>query len=184
MKIDSVVKDFVESYDEEVMRYLENISSDFALKVSESKIGSIELDESFDQIRKYIEGYSAYKVENKNNDEAVSNDNINEAADKFINNPDLFKECKIPYSDIPKTIQSYIEGVKSIINTINKSKEIMMLEDVGHEDVGYLNSIIDKFTDRITEAFTPVMENFVQASGYNSAQAIKNRKAYQKQVIL
>ena len=65
MKIDSVVKNFVESYDEEVMRYLENISSDFALKVSESKIGSIELDESFNQIRKYIEGYSAYKVENK-----------------------------------------------------------------------------------------------------------------------
>lgn len=175
MKIDSAIKDFSEKYDRDAIQSIDNISKDYALKISESTIKVFNLVESFDIFSKYLKGYSTYKLENVNNPESSSQDTIKESVKKFIDTK-IFTETEIKYSALPSFIKGYFEGVNLLIETVDNIKRNMIDCDVDSEDIGDINEFVDMFMDKFNESFYPTMDRILWASGYNSKKKLYDRE--------
>lgn len=184
MKIDSIVKEFVESYDREVMEHIEKLSNDYALGISKFKFDIFNINESFNKMKLYLDGYKSYKVENVENEEAISNEEIMEAANRFIADPSLFEESKIPYSEIPNFIKGYIEGFESLKDKMEEVKTELVENCIDQESIGQVNDIVESFTEVVCEKFEPIMEKIVRASGYTTKKNLQNIKPSDKKVIL
>jgi hypothetical protein len=172
MIIDNAIKDFLEKYDEESMKFIDVISKDFGLNITGQTLPGFNIQESFDTFGKYLEGYCDYIIKNAGNDNRSSDETINESVDTFINTQ-LFSECKLKYSELPSFVKSYTEGVKSLTSTINKVKEDLVMEGFQQESAN-VNKYSDKFMIKMNEAFEPCMDKILGASGY------KTKKRFEK----
>lgn len=165
MKIDNAIKVFTEKYDEEAMRYIDELSSEIGLKHHGFGMKGIALQESFDKFSEYLEGYGNYKVKNMNNPNASTQDAIRSATEKFINES-VFHEKKLKYCDSNKFVASYIEGVQHLLGKVDEVKNAMTEAGVDPEAIGDINSFTDRFMERVDSLFYPIMESLMKASGY------------------
>lgn len=171
MKLDNAIKIFIERYNRDIIQSIDNISKDYALNISDSKIKVFNLNESFNIFNEYIKGYASYKIENVNNPNASSQDTIKESVKKFIDN-NIFKEECIKYSELPSFITGYANGINLLNETVDNIKRDMADSDVDQEHIGDINEFCDMFIDKFHESFDPAMDKILWASGYNSRKKI------------
>lgn len=183
MKIDNLLKEFTETYDRDSLESIDNISNDFSLKVSNSKINLVNLNESFDKFKKYLRGYSEYKINKSNEAKQVTRDEIYESMNNFVDT--LFKtEEAIPYNEVSNYIKSYIENVNDLIKETETIKTHMEDSNVDLSEVGDVNDFVDVFVDHLQEAFSPSMDKILWASGYNAKQRLSKDYKKPKQNIV
>lgn len=185
MKIDKCLENFIESYDKEMMMFIEKLNNDRSLSLTDSKINLVNIKESFDTFNNYIKGYSAYKIENKNNSNESPQYAIKESVNKFIDN-ELFKSTDVRYDNINEYVQSYIEGVKETLDNIDGLKSLMMEAGVDLEYVGDLNEFVDNFIEKMNNNFNESMNKILQASGYFTHQSLfkPNKEKKEKPIFV
>jgi tRNA U34 5-carboxymethylaminomethyl modifying enzyme MnmG/GidA len=175
MKIDSSIKEFLEKYNDEAMQSIEEISSEFGLVSQRNKIKLFNLNEDINKFINYMEGYSNYKIKNINNENASTNESISDQVNIFMDK-ELFKESEVLYSELPKFVSSYINGIKDIGGKVDEWKEKMLEAEVDYESIGIINDFVDTFTERLNEKFDNSMNKILWASGYNSKKKLSENK--------
>lgn len=175
MIIDSAVKEFMEKYNREAIESIDKISENYGLNINNYKIKLFNLKESFDKFQQYIKGYASYKVENLNNEKASPQNAITERTHIFINDG-IIEPKEFKYSELPSFVESYVNGINTLLETIDEVKELMTDGNVDQSAIGDINEYVDLFMTKINESFEPAMDKILWASGYNSRQALLNKK--------
>lgn len=180
MKIDSAIKEFLEKYDTEAIRSIDELAQDLSLTRQKAKMPAFNLQEGIDTFIEFLEGYANYKIENINNEKASPHEAIVEHTKLFISGK-LFKETtetgedeEILIESIPKFVESYIKGIPNVISTIDKLKAAMLESGTDLESIAVINDFADDFMESLHERFDPVMDKILWASGYNSKIALRN----------
>lgn len=181
MKIDSAIQNFLEKYDAESMDSIDRVSGELGLRASGSTIPVFNIKESFDRFDEYLRGYGQYKIENIENPKASPQETIRENVASFINNH-IFECAEIQYPKLPEFVQTYLEGISSLLETIDGVKHDMMVEGVDMEAVGDVNDFTDHFMDKLQEHFDPAMDRILWASGYNAHQRMMHPSNEDKEV--
>ena len=176
MKIDTALREFTESYDREAMASLDQVSRDRSLVKTKSTIAAFNLNECFNRFRDYIGGYAEYMIKNLNDPKRSTREEIHEAVDRFIGEG-LVESVDIPYTEIPAFVQRYASGIAEVIEAVDRAKSSMMEHAVDADAVGDVNDFTDKFMDKLSESFTPTMDRFLWASGYNSRKVLFGKPA-------
>ena len=171
MKLDTAIKTFYEKYDRDAIQSIETISKEYGLNIHGHTIKSFNITEAFNIFSKYLQGYSEYKIENANSENASSQETIKESVQKFINTQ-VFKECETKYSELPTFVTGYFNGVKTLLETVDEVKRNMTDNNVDVEAIGDINEFADMFMDKLHESFDPTMDQILWASGYNSKQRL------------
>lgn len=184
MKTDTAIQEFLEKYDREAISSINELSTEYGLRINRVPIKVFSIKEGFDNFQAYLRGYSSYKMSNHNNEKASPQEVIKEAVDKFIDTQ-LFVEKDTTYDMLGEFIESYINGIKGLNETVDSIKRDMMESGVVcQEDIGDVNEFVDKFMDKLHESFDPTMDRILWASGYNSRKAIFGRKKKEEPVFL
>lgn len=173
MRIDSAVQVFSEKYDREAIESIDEISRERGLVLNRTTIPAFNLNESFTMFSQYLKEYAEYKVKNLNNEKASPQDAIQESVSMFIETQ-LFHEEAVKYSDLPKFVMSYIEGIDTLTEAVDEAKRIMMEADVDSGAIADVNDFADKFMDRLHESFDPTMDKILRASGYTTRKELSN----------
>lgn len=173
MIIDSAIKTFLEKYDREAIDSINNVSKDLGAIHNKYTIKGFNINEAFNKFQDYIKGYASYKIENINNPDASPQSAIIESVQRFIDTQ-LFEEKDLLYPELPTFVESYVNGIESLISTIEDVKHTMMESDIDGEYIGNVNEFADKFMIKLHESFDPVMDKILWASGYNSKRALSN----------
>lgn len=171
MKIDSALKEFTEKYNSEMIESIDDVSKNFGYNISGYKMPVVNINESVNNFKIFMEGYLDYEKKYVGN-YPTPHERVVEQTNAFIESAELFKEEKIPYSEIPNYVKSYVEGIKTLSDMTDKVKEGLMECGTDIEYIGDVNSFVDKFTERMQESFYPVMDQILWASGYNARQRL------------
>ena len=175
MKIDNSIKLFLKKYDEEAMKSIDDIQNDIGLVYNKHKIELFNINECFDKFNEFITGYAKYKIDNINNENASENETIYEKTKIFIN--DLFKEYLIPYERLTTFVECYINGIKNTIKNMEEIKNLMMENNIDLDSLGFVNDLVDEFTEKLTESFDKSMDKILLATGYTTSKILdKNNK--------
>ena len=183
MKIDSAIQTFTEKYDRVAMESIDELSNDLGLCANRSTIKGFNIQEAFDRFSEYLKGYGEYKIENKENSKASPQDVIRENVANFIDNH-VFECADIPYSRVNEFVRTYLEGIESLISTIDTVKNDMIVEDVDLEAVGDVNDFADHFMGKLQECFDPVIDKILWASGYNAHQRMMKTGSASREGVL
>lgn len=184
MRIDSAIKSFTEKYDRLAIESVDQISNDFGLNVSGSTIKGFNIIESFQMFESYLRGYARYKIENANNPKASPQEAICEAANNFIGTQ-LFAEKNMKYSELPGFVKGYVEGIESLLKTIDDTKGSMMEAGIDQSCIADINGFVDTFIESLDTKYVPVMEKILWASGYKSNQALSGKiEGYKKEAAV
>lgn len=167
MKLDKLLKEFVETYSSEAMKFIEKMCTDKGAINRGETVKGFNFQEGLDNFMNYIEGYAKYKVENKNNDKASSHQTIKEAATQFIQEK-LFTEKELLYPEVTSLVEGYLSGVTTLLEKIDTLKGMMMEEDVDGDSIGTLNEFADDFVVELQESFEPFMNHLLLISGYKT----------------
>lgn len=176
MKIDTALHVFSEKYDREAIESIERISSQLGLQMNGYTVKAFNLTEAFNRFSEYLQGYGAYKAENVDNPKASTQDAIKENVSKFIDGY-VFEEKDVKCTDLPGFVRGYVEGITSLIETVDAVKSTMLDAGVAQEAVGDVNDFVDCFMDKLQESFDPAMNRILWASGYNARQRMKDVKS-------
>ena len=184
MKLDKAIKNFTEKYDRTAMQYIEKVSSEFGLVYNKQSIPAFNMSEAFNKFEEYIEGYSDYKIRLMSDDtlKNLPYEEITETTKKWCES--VFKDSELAYNDIPTFIESYINGVNSLIGVIESNKKQLMEEDVNSKDIGAINEYADIFMDALDSKFESVMDKILMASGYTSTQRLNGKVEAPKKDIV
>jgi len=169
MKIDNALKLFSEKYNKMAIQSIEEISNEFGLnyhkKGHRNTIKGFTIKEGFDSFLEFITGYVQHQIDNKDVPRGL--DEIKTRTKSYINEK-CFKECDLLYSEIPSFVESYVTGIKSLIEFADGAKKQMIEANLGDDDIGSINEFMDEFVDKLNESFDPAMNKILWASGYNS----------------
>lgn len=182
MRIDNVISEFCEKYDRDAMKSIEDISSEIGLVQNNITIKGFDMNEAFKAYTAYLKGYAEFmelaSVEGSNEAKTMENSSKEEVVksfDKYINSNVIIEEA-LTYDKLPKFISSFIEGVTTLNEDVNRIKEAMFEADVPKETIGSINDFTDKFIDKVVESMDPVMNEILWASGYNSKKKLFTEK--------
>lgn len=175
MKLYNLIDDFFNKYNKNMIESIDNMSTDPSNKLTRGKMKLFNVNESIDNFNKYLQGYCKYKIDNKDNPEASSQDTIMEAVDKFIND-NKPKEVDIKYTDVSDNISKYLENINTTIDNINNVTSSMVENNINNNDIACINKIVDDFTNTFVECIDDNMDRILWASGYNSRQKLKHVK--------
>lgn len=173
MKIDNAIKDFSEKYDRESMMFIERLSSDIGLNNAGYKIDLFNIRESFENFEKYLKQYSEYKITYLDDPNASSREVIHESTKVFME-LELFTPTQFKYADVPSFVTGYVEGVNSLLETIDSCKSRMMESGVELDAIGDVNDFTDQFMERLNELYSESMDKLLLASGYTNHKKFKN----------
>ncbi|MCM1215466.1 MAG: hypothetical protein NC548_13215 [Lachnospiraceae bacterium] len=185
MKLDSALKAFTENYDREAIESIDTISRDRALNEGlingkHHTIKLFNLQESCEYFNNWLKGYAGYKIENKDNSSASDQDSIRNSATKMLESADLFKESEVLYKDLPGFVQGYVEGVQTLLETVDFVKESMSDHDVDPSAIGDVNDFCDQFMTKFDESFHQSMDKILWASGYKSRKILFRDRSAKK----
>lgn len=186
MKIDSALVAFTESYDREAISSIDTISKDPVLEkalVAGQRMGLklFNLQESVNHFNDWLKGYASYKINWNGKDEASPQEVIKESATRMLESPNMFKETKVLYPDLPKFVQGYVEGVQTLLETVDLVKSTMTENGVDSEAIGDVNDFCDQFMTKFDESFHKSMDTILWASGYNTRKRLfRDRSAKKK----
>lgn len=183
MKIDNAIKLFSEKYDREAMQSIERISSEIGLTNNDYSINGFNMNHAFSSFKEYLDGYGKYKEKTIAVQPVMPVDAIRKNVNKFLDE-EVIKEENVKYSELPKFITGYIEGIESLSNMVDPLKSRMLTAGVDHESVGLVNEFVDLFMDRLQESFEPVMDKILWASGYNSKKKLYSEATKEKVLFL
>jgi len=187
MKIDSALRAFTESYDREAIESIDTISKDLGLTNNRMGLQLFNLQESCQHFNDWLKGYASYKVNWKGKPEESSQEVIRESASKMMDSSGMFKEQKVLYADLPKFVQGYVEGIQTLLETVDLVKTTMTEGGVDPEAVGDVNDFCDNFMTKFDEAFHSSMDKILWASGYKSKKNLfrpRSAKKTEKPVFL
>ena len=183
MKIDKAIQNFVESYNEDMISYIDNLSNDRSLILTESKISLVDIKDSFDKFNNYLEGYKSY-LKDTPSEKIPSKNSIYESVKTFINE-ELMKETNILYENVDEYVKSYIEEINTTINHVDELKSQMMSDNINLEYVGNVNDFVDMFIEKMEEKFNESMDKLNTASGYKTRQMLNgNYEKKEKEKII
>jgi hypothetical protein len=174
MRLDSALKIFLEKYDELAVASIDDISNDISLTGNKKYIKGFNITESFDKFIEFIDGYTKYKIENMDNSEASSHDNVVNHTNNFIDSK-LFNECNILYVDLPIVIKGYISGIKQLTEMVDTVKGHMIEHGVDDNSISSVNNFTDTFLEKFHSYYDPMMENVLWATGYNTKIRLSKR---------
>lgn len=183
MKLDSTIKEFTEKYDREAMKSIDTLSKDHGLSVNGYTINVFNINEAFNTFDTYIRDYAEYMIKNMNNPKRSPRDEIQTSVRGFIENH-IFKNEPTTYPQLPNFVNSYVEGVNKLIETVEDVKRTMLDAGIDPESVGDINEFTDIFVDKLHESFDPTMDRILWASGYNTRKALFGKKETKKPVFL
>jgi len=175
MKLDKAIKNFTEKYDRTAMQYIEKVSSEFGLVYNKQSIPAFNMSEAFNKFEEYVEGYGDYKIRLLSDVtlKDIPSEEITETTKKWCES--VFKDSELVYNDIPAFIESYVNGVNSLITVIESNKQQLMEEGVSPKDIGAINEYADIFMDTLDSKFESVMDKILMASGYTSTQRLNGK---------
>lgn len=174
MKIDSALKTFTERYDAEAMAYVDSLSNDFSLQVSRSTMEAADIEKAFNTFGTYLEGYAKYMKEHAEDPKRSSREAIRNTTTNLIQNK-LFESVKLPYGNVAKFVRGYLDGVKGLLEKVETIKTGMTESGVPAEAVGDVNDFVDEFMEATDNAFYPIMERILRASGYTTTMNLSGR---------
>lgn len=177
MKIDLAIKEFLEKYDKAAISSIDKISKDIGLKHHKLSLPLFNIKECFDTFSSCLDVYSNYKIENANNDKAVQHNLIQEKVNSIIDT-NLFKEENVLYQDLPLFVESYINGINSLLEKIEFIKSNMMDADIQYEYIGDINEFTDNFMEKMNKSFHESMDKILTASGYKTNKSLMNKKLH------
>ncbi len=180
MKIDSMLKLFVENYSKESIEYIDNMKNNFGRVYRRDTINLFTVTESCNTFNTWIKGYTAYCIEETKKGDKPTLSVMREAFNNLMNSKNIFCESAYTYDRIPSFIEGYINGINNIIGTINESISLMLENDVDQDLIGALNEFTDKFTDTLQESFTPAMDKLLLASGWISKNKLMGNNISKK----
>ena len=176
MKIDNAIQIFTETYSRDALASIDNLSKDVGLNGNHIKINLFDIQNSFDKFKSYIESYANYKILHKNDSKGTSQDGITEAVKRFIESKELSSSKSYQYKEIPSTIAAYIEGVQTLLETVDNVKNALTEADVDMEAVGYVNEYTDMFMEKVDSLLSSNMDTLLWASGWTAKQRLFNTK--------
>lgn len=177
MKIDLAIKEFLEKYDKAAISSIDKISKDIGLKHHKLSLPLFNIKECFDTFSSCLDVYSNYKIENANNDKAVQHNLIQEKVNSIIDTS-LFKEENVLYQDIPLFVESYINGINSLLEKIEFIKSNMIDADIQYEYIGDVNEFTDNFMEKMNKSFYESMDKILTASGYKTNKSLMSKKVH------
>lgn len=163
MKIDRCIKDFMEKYDQEAMKSLEDLSTEIGM--TNYKIHVFNINEAFDTFKQSLEIYKGWSNKSLTGSNNVTFEQICENAHSVIDKA-VFTECDIEYRELPSFVKSYLEGVQLLSDKIDEIRSDMMLEDASNDEIIKLEEFCDHFIESLNSKFLPIVENAVKGSGY------------------
>ena len=169
MKIDSALKEFTEKYNQAMFEAVDDLSKNFGYNANGYKFICVNITESTEMFKKYLEGFCDYKI--KATGEQPTREQILAKTNEFIES-NLFKDVAIPYKKLPEFIESYVTSIKEITETTDNIKSQLTEAGVDPEDIGEVNKYVDSFVEKMQESFYPVMDKIIWASGYNTRQRL------------
>ena len=165
MRIDKAERSFLESYNADMMRSIDEISKNLGLNENGHTLKGFNLEEAFDRFSQYLEGYAEYCIKNENNPNASTDQQIAESVRAFIETA-VFQDRDLKYRELPGFVQGYISGCRKLTESVNKAKDSLM--DAGlYEQAGAVNEFCEQFMERVDGRFHPAMDRILDASGYN-----------------
>lgn len=168
MKIDTAIRDFTEKYDRDAIQSIEDISHDLALNNMRASIKAFNMKECFDAFDNHLKGYTAYhqQKQNLNESEQFTNDHIRTRTKAMIDGNGMFKESDLRYSDMPAFVSTYVEGVRSLLKTVDESKSTLLENGVDNDAIADINLFTDMFMEKMNGMFESTMDKMLWASGY------------------
>lgn len=173
MLVDTAIRNFTEKYNAEAMQSIDNISKEFGLNIHNYTIKVFNINEAFESFNSFLRGYCQYRISYNESTEASSVETVQN--DLGNNLSKFFEDRDIRYRELPKFVSSYVEGVDSLIKTVNQVKSDLMENDIGYEYVAAVNELTDTFFAKLQESFDSSMDRILWASGYNAHQRLAKR---------
>ena len=167
MKIDSAIKEFTEKYNQDMMQSIDDLSNNFGLNANRKTISVVNMKESVELFKEYLDGYKDYYISNP--EQKLSKEDVIDRTKKFVENG-CFESVDIFYKEIPTFVSSYIEGINSLSEMTNNVKRVMTEANIDSEIIGDVNDIVDTFTESMQNNFYTIIEKMLWASGYNASQ--------------
>lgn len=171
MIIEKAIREFTEKYNDEMIMSIDKLSKELGYKENGFTMNAVDIKESTDQFKTFIEGYADYQKKNIDNDKAESLEAIKEQTNKFIDKK-LFNETKVPYPELPAFVESYINSINDMQAAMENVKYDMMVTGVNQDAIGLVNEFVDIFTEKMQGRFYPIMENVLWASGYKANERL------------
>lgn len=181
MKIDSALVAFTESYDREAIQSIDEISKDDTLRMStiggkHMSLKLFNINESCGYFNDWLKGYASYKVNFKGDPKSSSQDVIKESVTKMLESSTMFAEKDVRYPELPAFVEGYVNGVKTLLETVDVVKSTMTEAGVDPEAVGDVNDFCDQFMTKLDESFHESMNKILWASGYNSRKKLFRKR--------
>lgn len=183
MKIDNAIKEFLEKYNRGMMDSINELANEWGLNIKDYKITLFNINEAFDRFNEYVNKCCKYIIEESNNKNSSPYKVIYEAGMGYIDTQ-LFEDTENKYNEIPKFIESYISGINNTIKNINECISNLKSEDIDPQYIGMITEYTDKFIDEMNNRFHPMMEKFLNMSGYNTNEVLKGNSTKNKPVFL
>jgi hypothetical protein len=172
MKIDSMMKSFFESYDSDAIGSIDKISLNIGYKHNNISTTGYNFKESFNSFDSYIVGYSQYIKESLEAGSEVKDISIlKEAFEKFMDS-EILVENTINVTDIPNSIEDYLEGAKNIVPAYNEALSNITESGVSPEYSEFLYEMGESFANKLETVFNPYMENALRISGYSTNKSL------------
>lgn len=165
MKLDRLLKDFVERYDEEAIASIEKFSSSPSMRLSRCTLEGFDIDRAIRDFNEYLSEYARYNIEFANSPKKSSHKAIMERTSLFIEN-DIIVAKDVQYSHIPSFIKRYVEGIQSIQQCEASTTNNLMEHDATIEEIGSVQKITEQFGTKLMESFYRIIDNVLIASGY------------------
>lgn len=167
MILDTAIPDFLEKYDREAIVSIDNLSKDEALIKKRYKLNLFNITESFKRVNQLINNWNNYNMSKVSNSKEYT---FQEAAKDVSNliETDLIKPKDFQVQEITTFVESYLNGVKDLSNTIEKVKTNLILNKIQGEKIGIINEFADSFMKKANSEFYKSMDKLLWESGYNS----------------
>lgn len=174
MIVDNAIQEFTEKYNRDAIMSIDTISKDLGLNTNGHTLkGFINIQESFDKFNSFLRGYGEYVVKFN---ESTERSSVSTIKNDFTNSlPKFFENKDYKYNELPGYISSYVEGVNSLINTVDTVKGILFENNIDPEYIAAINEFTDNFFGKLQESFDSSMDHILWASGYNARKRIAER---------
>lgn len=173
MIIDSAVQDFLEKYDREAIVSIAKFATDEVQIRNKYNLNLFGITEAFARFDQLLSNWGKTNIKKliKEGTDYTLQDATYEVSG-FINS-ELIKDKNIYVQDFPDFIESYLNGVNKISESVEKIKIEMIKNRVPNENIGIINEFVDKFMEKVNPLFYKGMDEILWATGYTYEQKKK-----------
>lgn len=185
MILDRAIDTFLETYDREAIKFIDDMANDQRLGYTDYKMNLFNINEAFEKFNTIIENYGKYQIRILTEDTKYTHDKVCSDYNAYMES-EMIKEVRVKSNDVAKFVKTYIEGVNNTLCHIDEIKFKMMKDGVPGNKIGEIDNFADIFMSKVNEAFTESMDKILLASGYKTKQKLSkdNYKPVKKESII